>query len=190
MSKTATSIAGAVILMVLFLGMQAAHATEAFAPRFDLPALDGKRYTDRYLIGKPTLVVFWASWCPVCQVELPKLHVLFDAMRGRGLQVLAIGFADDADKIRRYVRRHGEIFDFPVLYDGEDTVAKRFGVVGTPTIYLINSRGKIDYVTWLIEDPALADKLEKLLAAPRSSESEAINAYQALLGSSSLNFFR
>jgi len=190
MSKTATCIAGAVILSVLLLGMQAAHAAEVFAPRFDLPALDGKRYTDRYLIGKSTLVVFWASWCPVCQVELPKLHALFDAMRGRGLQVLAIGFADDPDKIRRYVRTHGEIFDFPVLYDSGDTVAKRFGVVGTPTIYLINSRGKIEYVTWLIEDPALADKLEKLLAAPWSSETEALNAYQALPGSPSLNFSR
>jgi len=180
MRNTGTSITGALVLSVLLLGMQAAHAAEVFAPRFDLPALDGKRYTDRYLEGKPTLVVFWASWCPVCQVELPKLHALFDTARGRGLQVLAIGFADDPDKIRRYVQSHGEIFDFPVLYDSGDAVAKRFGVVGTPTIYLIDRRGKIEYVTWLIEDPALEDKLEKLLADPRSSRSEALNAYQVL----------
>ena len=180
MSKTATSITGAVILSVLLLGLQAAQAAEVFAPRFDLPALDGKRYSNRYLMGKPTLVVFWASWCPVCQVELPKLHALFEAARGRGLQVFAIGFADELDKIRHYVQSHGEIFDFPVLYDNGDVVAKRFGVVGTPTIYLINRRGEIEYVTWLIEDPALADKLEKILAAPRSSGSEAFNAYHAL----------
>ena len=180
MNKTGISITVAMILTILLLGMQAAHAAEVSVPRFDLPALDGKNFSDRYLMGKPTLVVFWASWCPVCQVELPKLHALFDRERDRGLQVLAIGFADELDKIRRYVRSHGEVFDFPVLYDSGDTVAKRFGVVGTPTIYLINSRGKIEYVTWLIEDPALADKLGKLLAAPQSSRSEALNANQAL----------
>ena len=180
MRNTGTSIIGALIFSILLLGMQAVYAAEVSAPRFDLPALDGKRYTDRYLEGKPTLMVFWASWSPVCQVELPKLHELFEAARGRGLQVLAIGFADELDNIRHYVQSHGEIFDFPVLYDSGDAVAKRFGVVGTPTIYLINRRGNIAYVTWLIEDPALADKLEKLLAAPRSSETEALNAYQAL----------
>jgi peroxiredoxin len=180
MRNTGTSITGVLILSVLLLGMQAAQAAAASVPRFDLPALDGKRYTDRYLVGKPTLVVFWASWCPVCQVELPKLHTLFEAARGRGLQVLAIGFADELDKIRRYVQSHGEIFDFPVLYDRGDAVAKRFGVVGTPTIYLIDGRGNIEYVTWLIEDPALADKLERLLAVPQSSRSEALNAYQIL----------
>jgi len=190
MRKTGTFITGVLLLSVFLLGMKAPHAAEVYAPRFDLPALDGEHYTDRYLEGKPTLVVFWASWCPVCQVELPKLHTLFEAARGRGLQVLAIGFADDIDKIRRYVQSHVGIFDFPVLYDSGDAVAKRFGVVGTPTIYLINRRGKIEYVTWLIEDPALLDKLEKLLAVPRSSESEVFNAYQALPGSPSLNFFR
>ena len=180
MRKTGTSITGVLMLSALLLGMQAAQAAEMFAPRFDLPALDGKRYTDRYLARGPTLVVFWASWCPVCQVELPKLHTLFEAVRGRGLQVLAIGFADEPDKIRRYVQSHEEIFDFPVLYDIGDAVAKRFGVVGTPTIYLIDRRGKIEYVTWLIEDPALADKLERLLAVPQSTRSEALNAYQIL----------
>jgi len=180
MRKTGTSITGVLILSVLLLGMQAVHAGELVAPRFDLPALDGKRYTDRYLEGKPTLVVFWASWCPVCQVELPKLHTLFEAARGGGLQVLAIGFADELDQIRHYVQSHGEIFDFPVLYDRGDAVAKRFGVVGTPTIYLINTRGEIEYETWLIEDPALGDKLERLLAVPQSSRPEALNANRFL----------
>ena len=177
MSKLRSTITGALVGAVLLLGAGAAQAAAMAAPHFDLPALDGKRYTDRYLLGNPTLVVFWASWCPVCQVELPKLHTLFDKVKGRGLQVLAIGFADEEHKIRRYVQTHSAIFDFPVLYDPKDAVAKRFGVVGTPTIYLINRSGGIEYVTWLIEDPALGKKLEKLLDAPESMGSEVLNLY-------------
>jgi peroxiredoxin len=178
MAKTRTSIRGVLALAVLLQGMLAAHAAGVSAPHFDLSALDGKRYTDRYLLGRPTLVVFWASWCPVCQVELPKLHALFEDARGGGLRVLAIGFADDEAKIRDYVQAHSDTFDFPVLYDPRDRVAKRFGVFGTPTIYLVDRRGEIEYVTWLIEDPALKDKLEKLLDAPESTGSEALNLYQ------------
>ena len=148
---------------ILLMGTFAAHAAGVSAPRFTLPALDGKQYSDRYLQGGPTLVVFWASWCPVCKVELPKLHALYDEAHDRGLRVLAIGFDDDEDKIRYYVQAHPDIFDFPVLYDEQDKVAKRFGVFGTPTIYLVDGLGKIEYVTWLIDDPALKYKLEKLL---------------------------
>ena len=106
----------------------------------------------------------------MCQAELPKLHDLYGEARGKGLQVLAIGFADDENKIRRYVQTHSEIFDFPVLYDPRDEVAKRFGVFATPTIYLIDGYGKIKYVTWLIEDPSLEDKLAKLLGVVNQKE--------------------
>ena len=170
MRKVYISKIGAWVFGVLLLGLNVAHATGESAPKFDLRALDGKRYTEQYLLGRPTLVVFWASWCPVCQVELPKLHALFEDAKDDGLRVLAIGFVDDEENIRNYVRTHTRSFDYPVLYDPGDRVAKRFGVLGTPTIYLINQRGEIVYVTWLIEDPALLDKLKLLLDGMQSIE--------------------
>lgn len=177
MAKCGISLRRVLVLAILLSAAPALHAAGVMAPRFDLSALDGKRYTERYLIGRPTLVVFWASWCPVCRVELPKIHALFEAAAGRGLQVLAIAFADDEVKVRQYVRTHATMFDFPVLYDPHDVVAKRFGVTGTPTIYLINGRGEIDYVTWLIEDPKLAAWLENLLP-PRNVDSQARSAHR------------
>ena len=165
MTKIETYIKCALALAVLLLAMINARAAGVSAPHFDLPGSDGKRYTDSYLIGQPTLVVFWASWCPVCQVELPKLRGLYEETKGKGLRVLAIGFADSEENIRNYVKGHPDIFDFPSLYDPRDGAAKRFGVFGTPTIYLVNTRGEIEYVTWLIEDPTLKQKLETLLDA-------------------------
>jgi peroxiredoxin len=163
MKKFVRTVSVAAAFAVLLCGMIAARAAGVTAPRFDLRGLDGSRYTESNLIGRPTLMVFWASWCPVCQVELPKLHEMYKAMEGRGLRVLAVAFSDDEPSIRRYVNNHSQLFDFPVLYDAKDRTAKRFGVFGTPTIYLINGRGEIEYVTWLVEDPALKRKLEALL---------------------------
>ena len=170
MNKAGISIIGAWVFGALLLGMQTVRAANVSAPPFELSALDGQRFTEQYLLGRPTLVVFWASWCPVCQVELPKLHALFEDAKDDGLRVLAIGFVDDEENIRNYVRTHTRSFDYPVLYDPGDRVAKRFGVLGTPTIYLINQRGEIVYVTWLIEDPALLDKLKLLLDGMQSIE--------------------
>jgi len=165
MEETVRTLGIAATFALLLFGTLAVQAAGVTAPRFDLPGLDGKRYTESYLLGRPTLVVFWASWCPICQAEFPKLHELFEEARGRGLQVLAIGFSDDEESIRHYVDTHSDIFDFPILYDPKDDVAKRFGVVGTPMIYLVNKRGEIEYTTWLIEDPALKRKMETLLDA-------------------------
>jgi len=165
MGKTVKTFSAAAAFALLLFGSIAVHAAGVSVPRFDLPGLDGKRYTESYLLGRPTLVVFWASWCPICQEEFPKLHELFEEAKDRGLQVLAIGFSDDEESIRHYVDTHSQLFDFPVLYDPKDDVAKRFGVVGTPMIYLVNKRGEIEYTTWLIEDPALTRKMETLLDA-------------------------
>ena len=172
MAKTGKFIRSLLALSFFLTGSFAVRASDVSVPHFDLAAMDGKRYTEQDLLGRPTLVAFWASWCPVCQVELPKLHALFEENKGRGLRVLTIGFADEEENIRRYVLTHSSIFDFPVLYDPQDGTAKRFGVFGTPTIYLINKRGEIEYVTWLIEDPALKDELEDLL------EDESRGAYE------------
>jgi len=163
MAKTGKFIRSLLAITLLLMGAFAARASVVSAPHFDLAAVDGKRYTEQYLLGQPTLVVFWASWCPVCQVELPKLHAQFEENKGRGLRVLTIGFADEDENIRRYALTHSSIFDYPILFDPQGGTAKRFGVFGTPTIYLINKRGEIEYVTWLIEDPALKDELEDLL---------------------------
>ena len=38
-----------------------------------------------------TLLVFWESWCPHCQREVPKVQALYDALADDGLQVVATG---------------------------------------------------------------------------------------------------
>jgi len=170
MNKAGIPITVSLAVTVLLATLLSAQAATLRVPNFDLPALDGRHYSEQYLLGRPALLVFWASWCPVCQVELPKLHALFEDVKDKGLHVLTVGFADDEERIRNYVQTHPAIFDYPVLYDSGDLVAKRFGVFGTPTIFLVNRRGEIEYVTWLIDDPALMEKLKRLLNSPAARE--------------------
>ncbi len=45
-------------------------------PSFESQTLDGQPFSSRDLVGKPVIVNFFASWCPVCSMELKDLQVL------------------------------------------------------------------------------------------------------------------
>lgn len=132
-------------------------------PPFTLDTLGGKHYTANELTGHPTLLVFWAPWCPVCRVELPEVNDLYRRWKSRGLRIIGIAFADSKDDIRDYVNAHRQTFTFPTLYDPGDRTATRFGVIGTPTVYLFDASGRQVLQTWLIEDPRLNKALKRLM---------------------------
>lgn len=70
----------------------------------------------------------WATWCPPCTEELPRLRRMTDALRARGIDVaLALVSADDADALGRHVALHpedagsarlGREEDLPALLEG------------------------------------------------------------------------
>lgn len=113
------------------------------APPFELNTLEGKTIRNEDVLGKPTLLIFWASWCHVCQEELPKAAVMYEKFREKGFEILAIGFADTEENIRKYVRKNQEDFPYPVLYDKGDRVSNRYGVTATPTLFLLNKKGEV-----------------------------------------------
>ncbi|MFQ5589169.1 MAG: TlpA family protein disulfide reductase, partial [Nitrospiria bacterium] len=135
-------------------------------PSFQLTSLEGQSFTEKEMLGKATLVVFWASWCGTCQQELPKIHQLQKKLADRPFRVLAIGFSDTQQNIERYVRENAKTFSFPVFYDRGDQVAGRFGAVATPTLFLFDQEGKL-VVPYrgggLLEHPQFHKILEELL---------------------------
>jgi len=154
------------LLGLFTLGITQAGAGGPRVPAFELFSLDGKKYTDQDLLNKPTLLVFWASWCDVCQHELPKVHDLKEKMKGKPLQVIAIGFKDSEANIRNYVKSHSATFNFPVLYDPGDRVAARLKAQFTPTLFLLDKKGELvlyHFSGGFFERPDFQEALQKLL---------------------------
>ncbi len=118
----------------------------ASAPDFRVQGLTGETITKESLKGKPTLLMFWASWCGVCQKELPNLKTLYEQKKAKGLQAVAIGFDDEEANIRGYVQAHAATFAFPTAYDRNDQVSSAFGVRATPTFVLLDAQGRIALV--------------------------------------------
>lgn len=119
------------------------EAADSIVPSFELVTFGGEAYSDKSLQGKPTLLVFWAPWCNVCQRELPMLEQFYRQSRPAQLRVISIGFADTRTNVEGFVKARPNVFVFPTAYDEDRWVANAFKINATPTYVLIDARGNI-----------------------------------------------
>jgi cytochrome c biogenesis protein CcmG/thiol:disulfide interchange protein DsbE len=92
------------------------------------------------LRGAPVVITFWASWCVPCREEAPELARFDREMRGR-VQLVGVDFQDVKADALAFVREFG--WRFPNVRDPQGKLAARYGLVGLPTTYVLDSRGRI-----------------------------------------------
>jgi thiol-disulfide isomerase/thioredoxin len=106
-----------------------------------VPDLDGRIVSTATWRGRPTLVNFWATWCPPCIAELPDLVALQDEFRSR-LRIVGMA-VDEADvsRLRAFVRAAG--LNYPVAMTTPD-FSERFPTVSVlPTSFLLDAEGRL-----------------------------------------------
>ena len=137
------------------------------APDFHLQTVDGKVVSKASLKGQPTLLMFWAPWCHVCQLEIPKIHDFHESVKAYGLQVLSVGFADAKENVVGYIHGHSDVFTFPSSYDVDNVVASDFKIRATPTFILLDAGGFIRLVhpgAGVLHNPKLLAFVEDLVS--------------------------
>ncbi|NND60072.1 MAG: TlpA family protein disulfide reductase [Gammaproteobacteria bacterium] len=124
----------------------AAHgvADGKLRPVFSLPDLTGTERDIREWDGQPTIVNFWATWCPPCRREIPILIELNETAQSKGIAIIGIAM-DRFDAVTDYAVEAG--FNYPVLV-GEQVAldaAEGYGaeVVGLPLTVMTNARGEV-----------------------------------------------
>ncbi len=108
-------------------------------PRMKAPALAG---ADLSTQGK-TLLVFYESGCNSCDNEISQLIGNYPVLKGKGIEVISIA-ADSDQTIFENTSRN---FPWPTKlcdlqgFEGENF--KNYGIMGTPTFFLIDEKGVI-----------------------------------------------
>jgi thiol-disulfide isomerase/thioredoxin len=69
----------------------------------------GQAMTLSSLRGKPVLLNFWATWCPPCRAEIPKLNEL--AQKYPKLTIIGVDVAEDRDTISTYLKQQSTAYD-------------------------------------------------------------------------------
>ncbi len=118
------------------------------APAFTLKTLAAGPDSLSAYRGHPVLINFWATWCPPCREEMPRLVVAYHAHQSAGLIILAINLTDQ-ETSRKDVQHFVAEFQmpFPVLLDEKGKVRRRYKLRGLPTSVFIGADGVVRAVT-------------------------------------------
>lgn len=94
--------------------------------------LDFKSYE-----GKPLLVHFWATWCPVCRMETANIERV-----SKKYQVVTVAVQSGSDSEIKAFMKEKEA-SFAVINDGSGELSKRFSVEVFPTTFIYDGKGKL-----------------------------------------------
>ncbi|MDD2876891.1 MAG: TlpA disulfide reductase family protein [Acidiphilium sp.] len=115
------------------------------APDFMLASVAGPVVSLAQFRGKVVLVNFWATWCPPCRAEMPSIEHLYQALKGKGFEVLALDQGETQSAVFASLGQISPTPSFPVLLDHDSKVAHAFHVAGIPTTFLVDKTGHIAY---------------------------------------------
>jgi thiol-disulfide isomerase/thioredoxin len=129
-------------------------------PSFSLSTLDGRQAEMADYLGTPTVINFWATWCPPCRREMPMMANL--AQETSGTTFVFVNQGEGTGVIEEYLAE--ESFVLPnVLLDREQRLGAYFGIRGLPTTVFFDSVGVlVDYHFGELSETRLLDYLERL----------------------------
>lgn len=105
--------------------------------------------------NKPTVVVFWESWCPHCRNEVPKLQAVYDSYREQGLQVVGVTrLTRDANEatVQSFIDEHH--VGYPMAKES-GALAEYFNVKGIPAAAVV----KDGQIVWRGHPTRLTDQM-------------------------------
>ena len=115
------------------------------APDFTLEDLDAKKVHLKDFSGKVVMINFWATWCPPCRRELPSMERLHQHYKDKGFSVISLNQMEDVEQVFSYVAALDTYPSYPILMDKNSTVSRAYDVLGLPTTYIIDKKGKVRY---------------------------------------------
>lgn len=121
------------------------------APNFDLPGVDGKRYSlDSFQDAKVLVVVFTCNHCPYAQAAEERLIAIQRDYAERGVQLVAIS-SNDAERYQQdsfdnmQKRAAAQGYIFPYLYDETQQTARAYDAACTPDIFVFDDKRALRY---------------------------------------------
>jgi thiol-disulfide isomerase/thioredoxin len=137
-------VLSSIFILVILLGC--GKSSQKKNPRpgfdFDLPDLNGKIVSLEDFKGKVLVINFWATWCPPCEEDMPKLNQLQKRYKNEGLVVIGIALDKDSlNLVEPFVRE--KRIGYPILRGNEEVLGTVEDFSGVPTTLIVDPKGDI-----------------------------------------------
>lgn len=111
------------------------------APDTPFTFFDGTEATLAAYRGRPTVINFWASWCPSCVAEMSAAFLPAQQQLGDTVAFVGLNIQDQRSRALELVEETGVLFD--LAEDPRGDLYAELGGLGMPFTLLMNENGEI-----------------------------------------------
>ena len=114
------------------------------APDFTMTDINGKEHKLSDYQGRDVMIIFWATWCMPCVIEVPHLISLRNAMGEDELAMLAIS-NERPGTVKKFTAARK--INYTVLLDNRRMPRPYSSITGLQSTFFIDAEGKIKLIT-------------------------------------------
>lgn len=138
--------------------------TASTAPTISLKDFATSQMTTIDFSEKPTVLLFFTSWCPYCNEDAPKVVELQKKYKDKiniyGINLL---YRDDRSELQQYLTHHK--IDYSILLDETGDTYDQIAGDGFPSLYFYKTDGtNIDRIIGSVPTETIERSIDDLLA--------------------------
>ena len=114
------------------------------AQNFSINKLNGEAFV-LHAQSKKVVLVFWATWCGPCEVELKRINEMIMQRKIEPSDILAVSIQEKDSVVRETIKKNNYLFD--VAIDSDGSLSTQYQVRATPTVVFIDKNQTIYWMT-------------------------------------------
>jgi peroxiredoxin len=131
------------------------------APNFSAPSPSGEKLALNDVLGKVTIVDFWAAWCRPCRAENPNVVRIYNKYKDQGLSILGVSLDRNAEDWKNAIAQDGLEWHHVSNTNYFDEIAALYNVDAIPATFILDKDGVI--VAKDLRGISLENKITELL---------------------------
>ena len=131
------------------------------APNFTAPTPAGDELALNDVLGKVTIVDFWAAWCKPCRAENPNVVQVYNKYHDKGLNILGVSLDRRAEDWTKAIEDDGLVWNHVSNIQYFDEIAELYNVKAIPATFILDENGVI--IAKDLRGAALENKISELL---------------------------